>query len=131
MVFTLEPFLVPGVFTPKWEFYLLYEDGNSDVADYLAELQSSDYAKVQARLRIFATQGWIPDKTKFRKVTGYEDLFEFKVFGVRLFCFLSEKPKCIITEGCGKQSTQSRSENIEAYRRADRRRVAFLAQRAQ
>ena len=115
--------------SPRWKFYLFCQDGACPVEDFLGDLPDADFDKFLDRCRRYAVVGKNANEQQFRYLKGreYKGIAEFKLRGgFRVLCFFCER-KCILVEGCKKQSTGARSSNRAAYKRAKERRDAWLA----
>jgi len=126
MTISLERFELPEpVPNPKCEFYLFCDNDRSPVADFLGKLENRDFDAFMVRLRTFAERGEIHDPSKYKAIQSHEGIYEFKIWGWRLFCF-HHRRKCILVEGCRKQSDRATNKNQAAYKRASSCRDKFL-----
>lgn len=104
----------------KYDIYLLVEDGQSAIEDFIGKLQSSDFNKLLALLKRYAESGPLTNPEHFKKLAGYKDLHEFKTHGVRVFCHLDGR-RVVLLEGCNKRSNKATAQVKNSYERAARR----------
>ena len=77
-------------------------------ADFIATLDGMDKAKLKALFQRFSDHGFINNREKFKKVA--DDLFEFKSFRVRMFCYIRNR-QLVITHGVIKKRDESTAQN--------------------
>lgn len=85
----------------KFDLYEVVENGHRLVENFIEELPNADQKKMLALLQRSADHGLPQNIEKFRHIR--DGLFEFKTFGVRLFCFLQNGKMIILTHGATKQ----------------------------
>ena len=88
-----------------------------------AHLHRENLTRLQALLTDVARNGPHPGDQKFKRVTGTDGLFEFKVYQLRLFCFWDAGRVIICTTGVVKK--QDRSDRV-AIRTALEWKAAYL-----
>jgi hypothetical protein len=95
-------------------------DGTCPAAEFFEQLSASDQTKLITLFKRFADFGKIINREKFKKIG--DNLFEFKSFQIRVFCFI-ERNELILTHGCikkrdnlGKADTE-RAERIRSEHR--------------
>ena len=118
--------LAPG--KERIRFYLWTEGGRSPVQDFLESLQQADLDKMMARMQRYAEQGRLINPEHFKRLKGYSNLYEFKTFRVRVFCFLDED-RMVLVEGCFKRSEKVIAPVKAAMDRADARKRAYFDQK--
>ena len=82
--------------------------------DFLGDLQPQDRAKLFALFNRFAEHGFISNREKFKKIA--DDLFEFKSFQIRMFCFIRGR-QLIVTHGVKKKRDGLNSPDIDRAER--------------
>lgn len=92
-------------------------DGTSPGEDFFSGLDVRDQTKLLALFRLFADTGKIMNREKFKKISS--DLFEFKSFQIRMFCFI-ESGRVVITHGAIKKRDDLNKSDIQ---RAERIRI--------
>jgi hypothetical protein len=111
----------------RWGSIVLAEcaSGDCPAAEFIADLEMSDKAKVKALLQRFADEGKIVNRVKFKKIA--DDLFEFKSFQIRLFCYITAN-QVVITHGAKKKRDDLNPADITRAKRI--RQEHELIQRA-
>lgn len=62
-------------------------DGSCPVGDFLDGLDEPDRKKLDVIFERMGEHGRVPNPEKFRKITDWEGLFEFKSYQIRILCF--------------------------------------------
>jgi len=83
-------------------------------ADFIEGLSAGDKAKLKALFGRFAEHGYITNREKFKKVA--DDVFEFKSFQIRMFCYLKNR-QVVITHGVKKKRDDLSPADIDRVRR--------------
>lgn len=93
------------------------ERGRMPAREFYQKLSPSDKAKFLALFRRFTDLGAVPqNKEKFRQLKG-EDLFEFKIWGVRLLGRFVASDTFMIAHGVKKKSDKLRPSEFAKARR--------------
>ena|ERR1017187_305568 len=79
-------------------------------AEFIATLDARDKAKLNALFQRFSDHGFITNREKFKKVA--DDLFEFKSFRVRMFCYIKNR-QLVITHGVIKKRDDLKQADID------------------
>lgn len=95
----------------QFELYELVDNGRKLVSDFIETLAESDQKKMLALLKRSADHGLPQNIEKFRHIR--DGLYEFKTFGVRLFCFLHKGKMIILTHGALKQKQKGDPEQYD------------------
>lgn len=82
--------------------------------DFIAEQKPGDKAKLMALFERYAEYGPIPNREKFKKVA--DNLFEFKSFQLRMFCYQKGR-QLVLTHGVKKKRDDLRPADIERAKR--------------
>jgi len=99
----------------QFELYEIVDNGRKLVSDFIETLAESDQKKMLALLKRSADHGLPQNIEKFRHIR--DGLYEFKTFGVRLFCFLHKGKMIILTHGIIKKRQKG---DADAYEKAFR-----------
>jgi hypothetical protein len=83
-------------------------------AEFIASLDARDKAKIKALFARFSDYGSITNREKFKKIA--DDLFEFKSFQIRLFCYIKNR-QVVITHGVKKKRNDLSPTDIDRARR--------------
>jgi Phage derived protein Gp49-like (DUF891) len=83
-------------------------------ADFIADLEDRDKAKLKALFNRFSEYGLINNREKFKKIA--DDLFEFKSFQIRIFCYITGR-QLVITHGVKKKRDDLNPADIDRARR--------------
>lgn len=103
----------------KFSLFEIVEDGCHLVADYIEGLPEADQKKMMALLKRSADHGPPRNIEKFRSLG--DGLYEFKTFGVRIFCVFSKGKMIILTHGAPKRRQKGDPDEYEkAFRLLER-----------
>jgi len=95
----------------QFELYEIVDNGRKLVSDFIETLAESDQKKMLALLKRSADHGLPQNIEKFRHIR--DGLYEFKTFGVRLFCFLQKGRIIILTHGALKKRQKGDADTYE------------------
>ena len=112
---------------PKFGLFFWAGDGKQPAAEYLNSLRRSrphEAAKMVKLFRHKVDNGYITNTQHFKDVEGQKPLYEFKVGGIRVYCFFDET-RMILVEGYTKQTNKTSAQNRQAIERAERRTEAY------
>lgn len=93
--------------------------GRSHIVDFIEGLERKDQKKVIALLQNSADNGLPRNEERFHKLKGV-DIWEFKSFQVRLFCFRDKDRLIILTHGFIKKSDATPKKEIDKAVRLQR-----------
>lgn len=85
----------------KFKIYGLVVNGKCEAEDFLNELSDKEKTKITPLLHYTASNGLLRNEQKFKNVG--DDIFEFKGFQSRLFCFFDKGRLIILSHGCIKK----------------------------
>ncbi len=87
---------------------------NCPAADFIADLDDRDKAKLKALFNRFSEYGSITNREKFKKIA--DNLFEFKSFQIRMFCYIKDR-QVVITHGVKKKRNDLSPADLDRARR--------------
>ena len=103
--------ILPG---DKFNIYGLVVNGTCEAEEFLNELSEKEKAKITPLLHYTANNGLLRNEQKFKSIGG--DLFEFKGFQSRLFCFFDKGKLVILSHGCIKKRDKLDPSDIKKAR---------------
>jgi len=100
-------------------FAIVFSDGSCPARSFLDEIEKNDNASYKTLLHLIrwhADCGPIRNERKSRKISGYDNLFEFKTDeGDRLLYFYCSGKKTVVTDGFRKGADK---ENRVEYKKS-------------
>lgn len=105
----------------KIEFYVRLS-GETLAEDWLESMPKSIQQKFAALFAWIGNHGRIRNETKFKHLTGTEQIFEFKANDNRILCFFFIGKRLILTHGFKKKSDKTPKNEIEM---AEKLKVEF------
>ena len=100
-------------------------DESCEICDFLDGQSESDRQKLRVLFERLGDAGRISNREKFKKVRG--DIWAFKSFQIRIFCFFTKDRRVILLYGLKKKTDKYKPREID---RADQLRDIWLASRA-
>lgn len=88
-----------------------YNNGKSQVVDFISALQPKDQAKISALIDLVATMGPPQNNTKFKKLDG--DLYELKAYQTRIACFFASGSRFFLVLGITKKQDRWKTSDLE------------------
>ncbi len=82
------------------------------VADFIKGLEKKDQKKILALIKRIADYGILSNDEKFHKLED-ENIWEFKSFQIRLFCFFDKASLVILTHGFIKKKNETPRTEID------------------
>jgi len=101
----------PIITSGTWTIRALHDGRRCFAQDYIHDLQEADQKKLHALLKRTSQKGPPRNPEKFGKVEG--DVFEFKSFQDRLFCFYHADKTIILTHGFRKKRNRVHRKEID------------------
>ncbi len=130
MPITIERLLVSDKPRLNFDIYVQGKDWKSDVSDFIADLQDSDFNKLYGLLGRYAEYGPINKTELFKPLKDYTNVYEFITWGVRAFCHIDGR-RVVLTEACYKRATKASAKVKQCYKRADQRKDAYFRAKAE
>lgn len=92
-------------------YFYIDNSGKKEAEEYLDNLQEKDFSKFYTVFEYMIQFGKVTNEEKFKPLENCDKIFEFKIHGHRILCFILEglNPKSfILTHGFKKQKTPKR-----------------------
>jgi hypothetical protein len=102
---------------------LALADGSHPVGEFLDALDGRDRRKLDVLFEMLDDLGRISNDTKFKKLAGREEIWEFKSFQIRLYCFFTPDRHVMLAHAVIKK--QDKSSRADLERAEERRRWYF------
>ena len=95
----------------RYDLFEIVDNGRQLVGDFIENLPAADQKKILALLKRSADHGPPANIEKFRHLRN--GLYEFKTFGVRIFCLLQKGRIIILTHGALKKRQKGDPDEYE------------------
>ncbi|HEX2078406.1 MAG TPA: type II toxin-antitoxin system RelE/ParE family toxin [Longimicrobium sp.] len=101
-------------------------DGSSPVGEFLDGLDARDRRKLDVLFEMLGELGRISNDTKFKKLSDREEIWEFKSFQVRIYCFFTPDRHVMLAHAVIKKQDRHNRADLE---KAEERRRWFFDQK--
>lgn len=101
-------------------------DASCPVGDFLDALEGRDRRKLDVLFEMLADLGRISNDTKFKKLADREEIWEFKSYQVRIYCFFTPDRHVMLAHAVIKKQDKHSRADME---RAEERRRWFFDQK--
>ena len=98
-------------------------DGSAPVGTFLDELEPRDRRKLDVLFELLGDTGRISNDTKFKKLKDRQEIWEFKSFQIRIYCFFTPDRHVMLAHAVFKK--QDRTSRSDLERAEERRRWYF------
>jgi len=102
---------------------LALADGSVPVGEFLDALDARDRRKLDVLFEMLGDLGRISNDTIFKKLAGCEEIWEFKSFQIRIYCFFTPDRHVMLTNAVIKK--QDKASRADLERAEERRRWYF------
>ncbi|HEX8693458.1 MAG TPA: type II toxin-antitoxin system RelE/ParE family toxin [Longimicrobium sp.] len=98
-------------------------DRSDPVGDFLDALEPGDRRKLDVMFEMLGEAGRISNDTKFKKLADRDEIWEFKSFQIRIYCFFTPDRHVMLAHAVIKK--QDKHSRADLERAEERRRWYF------